>query len=60
MRYEMQHKDNPEYWDREKKRAWTEKGEREIDKLQRMTGYAVSKGLSRRMVFGGRRCLRDV
>ena len=42
-RYRMQHKDNPEYWDREKK-AWTEKGEREVAKLQRMTGMRYRRG----------------
>ena len=41
--YNMRHKDNPEYWDREK-RAWTEKGEREIAKLKRMTGMRYRRG----------------
>ena len=42
-RYKMRHKDNPEYWDREKKK-WTEKGEREIEKLKRMTGMRYKRG----------------
>lgn len=42
-RYEMRHKDNPEYWDRGLKQ-WTEKGEREISKLKRMTGMRYKRG----------------
>ena len=42
-RYEMRHKDNPLYWDREKK-AWTEKGDREVAKLKRMTGMRYKRG----------------
>ena len=42
-RYEMRHKDNPEYWDRDKK-TWLEKGEREIAKLKRMTGMRYKRG----------------
>lgn len=42
-RYDLRHKDNPEYWDRDKK-AWTEKGEREIAKLKRMTGMRYKRG----------------
>ena len=41
--YRFQHKHNPEYWDREKK-AWKEKGEREIAKLKRMTGMRYKRG----------------
>ena len=41
--YRFQHKHNPEYWDRDK-RAWTEKGDREIAKLKRMTGMRYKRG----------------
>ena len=41
--YNFKHKDNPEYWDREKK-EWTEKGKREIAKLKRMTGMRYRRG----------------
>ena len=41
--YTMRHKDNPEYWGREK-RDWTEKGRREIAKLKRMTGTRYRRG----------------
>ena len=43
IRYEMRHKDNPEYWDRGRKQ-WTEKGDREISKLKRMTGMRYKRG----------------
>lgn len=42
-RFKMTHKENPEYWNHLKD-AWTEKGEREIEKLQRMTGVRYKRG----------------
>ena len=42
-RYPMRHQDNPEYWDREKG-DWTEKGQRELAKLKRMTGMRYRRG----------------
>ena len=41
--YQFEHKHNPEYWDREKQ-EWTEKGDREIAKLKRMTGMRYKRG----------------
>ena len=42
-RYKMTHKENPEYWDRYRN-CWTEKGNIERIKLQRMTGTRYKRG----------------
>ena len=43
FRYKMTHQENPEYWDRVNE-CWTEKGELEISKLQRMKGTRYKRG----------------
>ena len=42
-RFDFTHTDNPEYFDRDRK-EFTEKGEREITKLKRMTGMRYRRG----------------